>query len=99
MNDISDVYDALTEEVNAAEENRRHLEERYNETGAEQFAAQATRERGRLEGLREARDWVAALDFAKDVSAGECPNCGETEHLTADGENRICWECGKRWSA
>lgn len=28
----------------------------------------------------------------------ECPNCGEDENLSEDGDKCICWECGKRWS-
>lgn len=63
----SQLYDALAEMINDTEERRRHLEDRYNETGEQHFAAQATREAGRLEGLREARDLVADHDFAQEV--------------------------------
>lgn len=65
----SSVYDALVEKINETEDRRQYLEERYTETGYQQFAAQATRERGRLEGLREARDLVAERDFAEELEA------------------------------
>lgn len=28
----------------------------------------------------------------------ECPNCGGATNQSQDGESRICWKCGTRWS-
>lgn len=52
----------------------------------------------RKERLRQDQDLVT--DGGRvEVDTEQCPNCGEEANHTEDGDHRICWECGKRWSA
>jgi NADH pyrophosphatase NudC (nudix superfamily) len=43
--------------------------------------------------------WTQGSDNDKLREQKQCPNCGGNDNQSEDGNHRVCWEWGTRWSA